>query len=201
MSDVFITGTDTGCGKTFVTRLLAAKLRANGFDVGVMKPISTGPQKTNDAYYLKKKLRLKDPIGLINPLRLKPPLAPLPAARLAKKKLNLKKVIKAYQQLKQRHQIVLVEGIGGVLVPITERYSVIDLIKKLKLPVIIVARAGLGTINHTLLTVTALRQSQIPILGVVLNGFKGKELSEKTNAGIIAQLGKVPILLKLPWAG
>ena len=80
MPGIFITGTDTGCGKTYVTALLAQYFRSQGHDVGVMKPISTGPARENDAALLKKKLKLKEPINLINPIRLKHPLAPYPAA-------------------------------------------------------------------------------------------------------------------------
>lgn len=151
--------------------------------------------------FLKRKLKLKDPLNLINPIRLKHSLAPYPAARLEKKKLDLKKIFKAYEKLSDLHDMVLVEGIGGVLVPITRDYFVATLIKDLGLPAIVVARAGLGTINHTFLTIEALRQRKIGILGVILNGFKGKDFSEKTNAEIIEQLSGIPILAKLAWAG
>jgi dethiobiotin synthetase len=95
------------------------------------------------------------------------------------------------------HQIILVEGIGGVLVPITKNYFVVDLIKDFNLPTIIVARAGLGTINHTLLTVEALKKQKVKILGIIMNGFRGKDLSEKSNAQVIESLSKIPILAKL----
>jgi dethiobiotin synthetase len=199
MPGIFITGTDTGCGKTYVTVWLAKYLAGAGLDVGAMKPFSTGSAAEDDARRLKKKLKLKDPLRLINPIHLKAPLAPAVAARLETSDPRLETVIKAYRQLEKRHEIVLVEGVGGVLVPLTEKHCVADLIKKLKLPVIIVARAGLGTINHTLLTVEALRRRKIPIMGIVLNGFKGKELAEKTNAAVISQLTKLPILAQLPW--
>jgi dethiobiotin synthetase len=199
MSGIFITGTDTGCGKTYVTVWLAQYLRRSGLEIGVMKPISTGSAKDDDARYLKKKLKLKDSLKLINPIQLKTPLAPLVAAKLEKRKVKLETAIQAYHKLKKQHEIVLVEGVGGVFVPLTEKLLVVDLIKKLKLPVIIVARAGLGTINHTLLTVEALRRRKIPIMGIILNGFKGKELSEKSNAAVIGRLTKLPLLAQLPW--
>lgn len=199
MSGFFITGTDTGVGKTFVTLLLARQLLAVGVDVGVMKPISSGPAKNSDALLLKKALKLKEPLDLINPIRFKQPLAPYSAAKMGNRKLKMGKIFKAYKKLCAKHDLVLVEGIGGALVPITKNYFVVDLIKELHLPVIIVARAGLGTINHTLLTIEALRRRKIKIAGVILNGFQNKELSERTNATIIAELGKVPILAKIPW--
>ena len=162
-----------------------------------MKPIATGPKSENDAVLLKKILRLKDPIELINPISLKYPLAPYPATRLERKKINFKKIFSAYNELSKRHGLVLVEGIGGVLVPITKNYFVADLIKDLKLPTIIVTRTGLGTINHTLLTIEILQKRRIKILGVVMNGYKGKDLSEETNAEVIEKLSKVPVLAKI----
>ncbi|MBU0629642.1 MAG: dethiobiotin synthase [Candidatus Margulisbacteria bacterium] len=197
MPGIFITGTDTGVGKTYVTQYLAEEFRKEGLDVGIMKPISCGPD--NDAVLLKKKLKLKDPIHLINPIHLKPPLSPLAASRLEKKKINLKPIFAAYRELAKRRQMVLVEGVGGVAVPISTNYCVIDLIKELKLPVIIVARAGLGTINHTLLTVGALKDQEIEIMGIIINGFRGKELSERTNAQMIEELSGVPVIGRLKW--
>ncbi|MDD5594076.1 MAG: dethiobiotin synthase [Candidatus Margulisbacteria bacterium] len=200
MSGIFVTGTDTGVGKTYATIYLAEKFRRDGIDVGVMKPISTGPDKDNDAWLLKKKLKLDDPIELINPVRLKYPLAPYPAAKLEKKKIDLKKIFSAYKELEKRHQTIIVEGIGGVAVPITEKYCVADLIHDLGLPAVVVARAGLGTINHTLLTIGALIDCHVEVMGVIMNGFTGKDRSEKTNAEVIEKLSGVPVLEKLKWA-
>ncbi|MFH1576247.1 MAG: dethiobiotin synthase [Candidatus Margulisiibacteriota bacterium] len=199
MSGIFITGTDTEVGKTFITALLAQYLMDQGINVGAMKPIACGPKKDNDAIWLKTALKLKDPLKLINPIQFKQPLAPHTAARLLNKKISLSKIFKAYKKLKKEHDLVLVEGIGGALVPITQDYFVADLIKDLKLPTIIVARAGLGTLNHTLSTIEILRSRKIEILGVILNGFKGKERSEKTNAEDITKISKVPILAKIKW--
>jgi dethiobiotin synthetase len=199
MPGLFITGTDTGVGKTYVTCYLAEKFRRQGVDVGVMKPISTGPSGEDDALYLKKKLKLSDPLELINPIHLKHPLAPYPAAKLERKKIDLKKIFAAYKELEKRHQTILVEGIGGVAVPITKDYCVIDLIKDMGLPVIVAARAGLGTINHTLLTIGALIDCKIEVAGIIMNGFTGKDRSEKTNAEVIEKLSGVPVLEKLKW--
>jgi dethiobiotin synthetase len=199
MSGIFITGTDTGVGKTFVTLYLAEKFRRDGINVGVMKPISAGPDKDNDAVYLKKKLKLDDPIELINPIRLKHPLAPYPAAKIENRKLKIGKIIKAYKELSKRHQTVIVEGLGGVAVPITKTYCVADLIHDLNIPAIVVARAGLGTINHTLLTIGALIDCHVEVIGIILNGFTGKNVSEKTNAKVIEELSGIPVLEKLKW--
>jgi len=197
VSGVFITGTDTGVGKTFITLALARALMARGIDVGVMKPISCGPMDDNDAVYLKKELKISDPLDLINPIRLRLPLAPYAASAILRKKIDLKKIFKAFKKLLITHEIVLVEGVGGVLVPIKKNYFAADLAKDLNIPAIIVARAGLGTINHTLLTVEALRSRKVDILGIIMNGFTGKELSEKTNSKIIENITRIPVLAKL----
>lgn len=199
MSGIFIAGTDTGVGKTFVTILLARYLIAKGWDISVMKPISTGPASKNDAPHIKKTLRLKDPLELINPIRLKLPLAPYSAAKLGNKKINIKKIFGAYKKLSSLHDLILVEGIGGALVPITGDYFVADLIKELNIPAIIVARAGLGTINHTLLTIEALKRKKVEILGVIMNGYKGNDLSEKSNAKTISKISRLPVLAEIKW--
>lgn len=201
MPGVFITGTDTGVGKTFVTALIAENLIDKGMDIGVMKPISTGPASENDAIYLKKRLKLKDPLDLINPICLKHPLAPYPAAKIVNCKLKIGSIFSAYRKLEMQHDLILVEGIGGILVPITKDYFVADLIKDLGLPTIIVARAGLGTINHTLLTIEALKKRRVKIMGMVMNGYRRKELSEKTNTIVIEKISGFSILAKIPWAG
>jgi dethiobiotin synthetase len=193
MSGIFITATDTGVGKTYFTCLLAKQLRDNGYDVGVMKPISCGPDSDNDAILIKNKLKLKDPLELINPVRLKYPLSPYAAAQKSQTKINLKKIFLAYKELSKKHDYLLVEGVGGVLVPIHEDYYVADLIKDLKVPAIIVARAGLGTINHTLLTIEALKKRKVSILGVVLNQYMSKDLSRQDNGEIISKLTGVKV--------
>jgi dethiobiotin synthetase len=199
MSGLFITGTDTGVGKTFVTSLVARHFRGEGLDVGVMKPISTGPAAENDAVWLKKVLKLSDPLELINPIRLKHPLAPYPASKIENRKLKIGTIFQAYKKLCALHDLVLVEGIGGVMVPIKKDYLVIDLIKDFSLPTIIVARPKLGTINHTLLTIEALKKRRVNIFGIIINGYTGKDLSEKTNASVITEISGVPILTKIPW--
>ena len=199
MSGIFITGTDTEVGKTFVTLLLARYFIDQGLDVGVMKPIACGPMQENDARFLKKHLKLRDPLELINPIRLKHALAPYTAAQLVQKKIELNKIFFAFNRLSKSHDLVLVEGIGGALVPITRRYHVADLARDLALPTIIVARAGLGTLNHTLSTIEVLKNRRINILGIILNGYKGRDLSEKTNADDLEKISGVPILAKIKW--
>lgn len=201
MSGIFITGTDTGCGKTVISAALVNHFTSQGIDCGYMKPISCGSKKDNDAVYLKKLLKLKDSLPLLNPISLSYPLSPLAAARKSKIKLQksklLKKILKSFKKLSKKYEMLIVEGVGGGLVPITKDYMVADLIKDLKTPTIIVARAGLGTLNHTLLTIEALRKHKIKILGIIMNGYTGSELSEKDNAEIIEEISGIPILAKL----
>ncbi|MFC1496531.1 dethiobiotin synthase [Candidatus Margulisiibacteriota bacterium] len=203
MSGIFITATDTEVGKTIVSAALVKHFRMQGISCGYMKPISCGPKKDNDAVFLKKLLKLKDPLKLINPIALPYPLSPYAAAKKAGIKLSkssiLKKIRESYSLLTTHYSLLTIEGVGGALVPITKDYMVADLIKDLKIPAIIVARAGLGTLNHTFLTIEALRKRKIKILGIIMNGYTGKELSEKSNAKIIQQIGKIPVLAKIDW--
>lgn len=194
---IFVTGTDTGVGKTIVTAGVALSLKNKGIDVGIMKPVSTGGIPNEDIRFLMDFLGLKENIELVNPVALKESLAPYVAAKIERKKINLNKIFTSYEKLKKLHDFIIVEGIGGVFVPILKNYFVADLIKDFKLPVIIVSRAGLGTINHTLMTINTLEQKKAKILGIVLNMFSGKDISEKTNPEMIEKLGKYPVLAKI----
>lgn len=223
----FITATDTGVGKTIVTTGLALALRHQGYDVGVMKPVSSGGRA--DALFLRKSLDLDDPIDLINPVHFKAPLAPTIAAKLERKSISIKKIITAYRKLKDIHKDgVLVEGIGGIMVPLVDRspqrhspspcaqglgrehkvninrnYLVIDLIKDLKLPLIIVARPMLGTINHSLLTIEAARQRHIKIAGFIINHshrlHRPKDARLKEAIETIRKISRVPCLGEVPF--
>ncbi len=197
----FITGTDTGVGKTYVASYLARLFKKNGFDVGVMKPIATGDDGfSSDAKVLKKSIKTDDSLELINPICLKLPLAPLVAAKLLRVNLDLEKVWKAFGILSKRHEILIVEGIGGLLVPITNYknriFYVKDLAKILGLNLIIVARPSLGTINHTLLTIDCARRYNLKIEGIIINyAAKIKEdLATQTNPEVLEKLSGVRIL-------
>ncbi|MFH1612447.1 MAG: adenosylmethionine--8-amino-7-oxononanoate transaminase [bacterium] len=197
---IFITGTDTNVGKTIITAGLANAFRKKGIDIGVMKPIQTG-KTLSDTLFLKKLACVNDCNSLITPYHFSFPLSPLVASQKEKKIIKIDKIKKAYQKLSSKHDLVLVEGIGGLLVPIKKDYLVIDLIKELNLPVIIVARAELGTINHTLLTVKQAEMEGINLIGIIINNFSQKKpgICEKTNPEIISKFTHLPILGKVPY--
>jgi len=170
---VFITGTDTGVGKTIVTAAVVTALTAKGINTGVMKPIVTGVGECTaglpDPDWLTTITGLCDPPDLIAPYRFRTAAAPLIAAARDGQAIEPARIIGAFQALSARHDCVVVEGIGGVIVPITPDFFIADLARQMGLPVLIVARAGLGSINHTLLTLECLRSRGAPILGLIFN--------------------------------
>lgn len=170
---VFITGTDTGVGKTIVTAAVVTALTASGINTGVMKPIATGTAAGADAPsdpdWLASVTGVGDPPDLIAPYRLRTAAAPLIAAAREGLAIEPARIIGAFQALSARHDCVVVEGIGGVMVPVTPDLFVADLARQMGLPVLIVARAGLGSINHTLMTLECLRSRGVPILGLIFN--------------------------------
>lgn len=206
-SGLFIIGTDTGVGKTYVSAGIARALTCRGVDVGVMKPAETGCSLRDGRLMPKDVLRLmksacvKDPLSLVNPYRFRRPLAPAVAAELERKTIDPLKIINAYQLLSNRHDFMIVEGAGGIMVPLSGAYTYLDLAKKLGLPVLIVARPGLGTINHTLLTIAALRGREIKIAGIVINYALDQKsgLAEKTSPGVIEKMSGIRIMGIIPY--
>ncbi len=194
----FITGTDTGVGKTIVTAILGALLQAKGYNVGVMKPVQCGGQ---DARFLKKFLNLSDSLEKINPYFVKEALSPHLAFSRAKKTIDVQKIIQTAQELQGRHDILLIEGAGGLMVPLKENYFVLDLIKDLNAEVIIVSRLGLGTINHTLLTINQVRDAGLKVKGIIFNTSRlgALGLPEKTNPETIHRLTGVSVLGTIPF--
>jgi dethiobiotin synthetase len=168
---IVVTATDTGVGKTVTTAALAAALRRCGYSVGVMKPIETGvvTEHRSDAWFLKQAAQVSDALDLIRPYAFRLPVAPLDAARVERRPIRFSTIRQAYRRLQRRHDLLLVEGVGGLHVPLTATADVVDLIAMLQAPVLVVGRAGLGGINHARLTVNALRQRKIPVLALVLN--------------------------------
>ncbi|MCG9129696.1 dethiobiotin synthase [Candidatus Poribacteria bacterium] len=199
LNGIFITGTGTEIGKTIVAGGIATYLKECGLDVGVMKPISSGG--TEDADFLKQITNLDEPLSLINPIVLKNPLAPSVASDLEGIDVNFSSIEQAYKILEKRHDILVVEGVGGIAVPLNKKQLVTHLIQELNLPIIIVGSLGLGTINHTLLTVTFAKQSNLQILGIILNSNDNYThgLAEQTNPNEIERLTNIPVIGILPY--
>jgi dethiobiotin synthetase len=210
MKVFLITGTDTGVGKTTVTCALCAYFSLRrGFDVGVMKPFESGlslygkDQLPLDAVSLREASGSHDDLSLINPYAFLEPLAPYVAAELEHVQIDLEHLDRIYARLLKGHELMFIEGAGGVLVPIKKDFFFADLIKRWHTHVIVVSRLGLGTINHTLLTCRYLKNEGIPVAGVILNNVDGKtDRAAKTNPEALARhLGDTPLLGIFPYIG
>jgi dethiobiotin synthetase len=203
---IFITGTDTGVGKTYVASGLLRAFRAKGLSVCPMKPVETGCRTRAGKLFPSDTVRLvrdsgtQERISTINPYRFRPPAAPSVAAELEGAIINKRRILSIYNRLIRKYDITIVEGAGGIMVPVYREYLFLDLIKDIGPPILIVARPGLGTINHTLLTIEIANSRGIPILGVIINHATSRKsgLPEKTNPEIIERLGRIPILGIVP---
>lgn len=195
---VFITATDTDVGKTVVTALLLAHLRHRGHNAVALKPISSGDR--HDARLLHSLSDGVLSLDEINPIHFRHPLAPLIAARMEGRRWNLRRLVSDFLLLPSCFFPVLVEGAGGLLVPLRRGCSVRDWVKQLRLPLLIVARPNLGTINHTALTVEAAQSAGLNVLGVVLNNALGAPpgLAERTNARAIEETCGVRVIATIP---
>jgi dethiobiotin synthetase len=194
----FVTGTDTGAGKTVLAAALAAGLRSRGVDVAALKPVITGldedahPAWPHDHELLARAAQTSaDAVALE---RFGPPVSPHLAAELADRPIGPARLVQRIQAAAQGHEVVVVEGVGGLLVPLTPRYDVRDLARSLELPLLIAARPGLGTINHTLLTLAAARAAGLQVLAVVLTPWPEHPGEvERSNLATIAALGSVAV--------
>jgi dethiobiotin synthetase len=200
---VLIAGTDTGVGKTVVTAALAAALIRLGHGVGVMKPVETGvsPSKpaSADAARLQAIVESEETLGAICPYRFELPVAPVAAAQAERRSIDLGVIRQVYRLLANRYEYTVVEGVGGVRVPLTANADLIDLAAALKLPVVVVGRAGLGGINHALLTVDALQRRKIPLVALMLNRTQPvrsatMRLQERTTIEALRKRAGVPVL-------
>ncbi|MZQ84755.1 dethiobiotin synthase [Paenibacillus sp. 5J-6] len=203
---MFITGTDTGVGKTMVTAAIAAALRADGCQAGVWKPVQSGARLGSgetDAERLLQLTGINERPDAVAPYTFEAPLAPMLAARYAGVTLTVQGLIAAGTPLIERYDALLIEGAGGVAVPLNDDALMADLIAALRIPALIVARSGLGTINHTLLTAAFLCHYGIPIVGVILNDGDDTGIahdpSVATNAELIEQYSGLPVLGRFPF--
>ena len=174
MNSFFVTGTDTDVGKTCVSAAIAKHLRDNGVDVGVMKPFASGYKVTADSIsgdveILMKYSGAKDPIGLVNPYYFEIPTSPYDACKQLNLEIDISRVIDSYKQLVSIHDVVIVEGIGGIMTPISKNYFVSDLISDLQLSSIIITGSKIGTVNHLMLTYEHAQQKNLKLKGFVVN--------------------------------
>jgi dethiobiotin synthetase len=214
----FVTGTDTGVGKTIITAALIKAAHILGFKACGMKPIETGCKREefkvqsskfkvkdmlipSDGTFLREITGTGESIDLITPIRFENPLAPLPASEIEDKPIDLDKIKTAYKELSNRYDVIIVEGIGGLLVPIKKGHFVIDLAKDFGLPIIVVSKPGLGAINHTMLTVNYAINKRLDVAGIIINYTRTSEgtLAENTNPEIIRRLSPVPVIGIFPY--
>ncbi|MFZ5449022.1 MAG: dethiobiotin synthase [Thermodesulfobacteriota bacterium] len=203
---IFLTGTDTNVGKTWVAAGLTATLKEQGAQAVYFKPIQSGcPSEEGrlvptDARLAADVAGLTEPLEVLTPVALRLPLAPGVAAAQAGIKVDLERIAAGVRDLASRYEFFVVEGAGGLYVPLIGLdFLVLDMIRWLELPLVVVAKSGLGTINHTVLTVKAALAANIQVTGIILNRWPQKPgLAEETNPDVIAALTKVPVLGRLP---
>ncbi len=189
MAGILITGTDTGVGKTRVAAMLVRSLRAAGVDAVGFKPICCGGRE--DAEMLVEASGGAVALNNVNPVWLRPPVAPYTAAMIEGRTVDVALVREKFAELRAAHAAVIVEGAGGWLVPVTRDFSMADLAAEFALPVLIVAANRLGVINHALLTVAAIRASGLRCAGVILNQVEppaDDDAAVVTNAGVLGEL-------------
>ena len=205
MPGCFITGTDTGVGKTFVACGIAAALHARGLTVGVMKPIETGcgppgARRPADAIALRNAAGSTLDLRQICPCQLEAPLAPDMAARLEGTRIDPAVIVAAYRGIDSAHDVTLVEGAGGLLVPIDGRYTMAELARDLDLPLLVVVDSKLGAINHTLLTLEVAAARGLCVAGYILNrAAPDEDAAAETNTELIARCSDVPCLGRVAW--
>jgi dethiobiotin synthetase len=186
---LFITGTDTGVGKTVISCLLVEALRRAGKRVGVMKPYASGSWDDTDALIRAAggKFRRRD----VTPVYFREPLAP--AVRGLGSAADLKLILPAFRRMRKGKDVVIVEGIGGALCPVGGRLTIADVAARLGLTAWVVARPSLGTLNHTLMTIESLTRRGVPVERIVLSGTTGATRAERTNPALLKRLTGLPV--------
>lgn len=195
--NLFITGTDTDAGKTYVTALLTRSLRKAGFDTVAMKPISCG--EPEDSRRLREAGDNTLSMEEVTPVAYSAPLAPIEAARLEGRSFDSAEVLPTFAQLHRTHRSLLVEGVGGWLVPLAQDYSTADLAKAMGFPVLLVVRNRLGALNHTLLTLESIASHGLTCEGIVLNNHPDDlgDPAAEGNRRLLPKLASVPVLFEI----
>ncbi len=192
---IFVMGTDTGVGKTVVAASIGLAARAQGRTSVPLKPAQTGAPPVGDAEFAAALLGVDEPLEAIRPYDLAPPLAPMVAAEMEGVRLDPRVVRDAFAALSARYDLVVVEAAGGALVPFSDGVDMAALAALLGIPVVVAARPGLGTLNHTLLTLEALHRRGLTVLGVVISGYPDAPgLDALTNPSVLARLTPLPLL-------
>lgn len=193
----FITGTDTDAGKTFVTALLTRSLRRAGFDTVAMKPVSCG--EPGDTRELLAAADGELSAGEVTPVSFSAPLAPIEAARLEGRTFDPRTVLEVFERLDRTRNSLLVEGVGGWLVPLAPGYSAADLAKDMALPVLLVVRNRLGALNHTLLTLESIAAHGLTCQGIILNNHPADDgdASREGNRRLLPELTDTPVLFEI----
>ena len=205
MKGYFVTGTDTGVGKTAITAGIVGSLRNLGVNVGVMKPIATGYQqktgyKSSDVTILAEATGIKDPEDLINPVFLPIPTSPYDASKLLSVPIDMPLILTKFKKLRSLHDVILIEGIGGIMTPITKNFFVADMIKAMAIETIIVTRATLGTLNHTVMTCKMCKDYDIKVKGLIINNFDEKGTpAEKSAPTTLYELTGINIIGIIPF--
>ena len=204
LNSIFVTGTDTDVGKTYVTAGLAVTLRKMKIDVGVMKPFAAGTAqktgfKSEDVEILANAAQVNDSEILLNPQFFPIAASPYTAMKTLKIKPNIKLILNRFKKLSKLHSMILVEGMGGIMTPIIEDYFVTNLIKDMKLPTIIVTRTKVGTVNHTIMTCKMCEKYKIPVKGIVINNFDANGYLIKELKRDLENLTNMPVLGSIPF--
>ncbi|MFB5188690.1 dethiobiotin synthase [Alicyclobacillus fastidiosus] len=207
MSGIFITATDTEIGKTLVGGGIVGALRARGIDIGVFKPMQSGHlaiDSAGDATRLKRLSGVRDGLEMICPFSYEEPLAPRLAMQRAKQKVTLDDIMTHYHTMQKRHHHLLVEGAGGLVVPYTSDALVADCAAVMNLPIIVIARSNLGTVNHAALTVAYAKARGLHVGGIIVNGYGRTQpvgTAEEHNPDMIREITGIDVLGVIPWLG
>ncbi len=205
---VFITGTDTGVGKTVIAAAITRALKMRGLSVGVMKPVETGCRMESekelvpvDGAFLQYMAETDTPLSEITPYRFETPVAPLVASEIEGRAISREVILSTYEKIAGDHDFMVVEGVGGLMVPVSRDLLVCDLVKLFDLSIIVVAGNTLGVINHTLLTIKAAENEGIRVAGVVINHTHPSQgnIAEDTNPGVLKELLTVPVIGVFPY--
>ena len=203
MKSLFVTGTDTDVGKTCVTAGIALALKKSGINVGVMKPFVCDGNRKNDSSsddvtILTNAAGVSDPYKLVNPFFFPISASPYTAAKYSDTKISIDLVLDSYKKLSKMHDIMLIEGIGGIMTPILKDFAIVDLIKNFKTNTIIVTSSKIGTVNHTIMTCKMCEMLHVPVKGLIINNFDSDGYSIPELVRDLNALTNLPVLCSLP---